>query len=148
MWVGYLQDIRLYFKRISGYQEIISVETLELTDTFKTIMHEATQDVHQKHPLDSFKRIFWEQQVKTLKQNKRQVRWHPMFIKWCLSLKLLSSATYSALRSANVIALPSERTLRDYTHYIKAQSGFNHDLDADLMREAGIKLMSFKKAKS
>ena len=62
----------------------------ELTDHFQTIIHEATQDVHQKHPLDSFKRIFWEQQVKALKQNKRQVRWHPMFIKWCLSLKLLS----------------------------------------------------------
>ena len=62
----------------------------ELTDHFKTIIHEATQDVHQKHPLDSFKRIFWEQQVKALKQNKRQVRWHPKFIKWCLSLKLLS----------------------------------------------------------
>ena len=30
----------------------------ELTDHFKTIIHEATQDVHQKHPLDSFKRIF------------------------------------------------------------------------------------------
>ena len=35
-------------------------------------------------------------------------------IKWRLSLKYLSSSCYNALRSSNVIQLPSERTLRDY----------------------------------
>lgn len=59
-----------------------------------------------------------------------------MFIKWCLSLKLVSSARYSALRSTNVLVLPSECTLRDYTHFVKAKSGFQADLDQQLLREA------------
>lgn len=32
--------------------------------------------------------------------------------------------------------LPSERTLRDYTHYVKSQSGFQSDVEADLIKEA------------
>ena len=31
--------------------------------------------------------------------------------------------------------LPSEITLRDYTHYIKARRGFQDDNDEDLKRE-------------
>lgn len=38
--------------------------------------------------------------------------------------------------------LPSERTLRDYTHYIKAQSGFRDDIDEDLKREANMHKLS------
>ena len=59
-------------------------------------------------------------------------------IRWCLSLKLLSSASYSALRSSNLLVLPSERTLRDYTHFIKAKPGFHPGIDEQLYREAKI----------
>lgn len=59
-------------------------------------------------------------------------------VKWCLNLKLLSSSSYHALRTTGFMHLPSERTLRDYTHYIKARSGFQDDMDEDLKREANI----------
>ena len=45
-------------------------------------------------------------------------------IRWCLNLNLISSGVYGALRSSGVLVLPSERTLRDYTHWVKAASGF------------------------
>ena len=35
--------------------------------------------------------------------------------------------------------LPSERTLRDYTHWVEAASGFSEDVDRQLMKEAKIK---------
>ena len=57
-------------------------------------------------------------------------------IRWCLSLKLLSSASYSALRSSNLLVLPSERTLRDYTHL--SQPGFHPGIDQQLCIEAKI----------
>ena len=59
-------------------------------------------------------------------------------VKWCLNLKLLSSSSYHALRTTGFMHLPSERTLRDYTHYVKARSGFQDDIDEDLKREANI----------
>lgn len=71
-------------------------------------------------------------------KDKRQIRWHPMFIKWCLSLKLISSASCHALRSSNVIILPSDKTLRNYTHFVKAKPGFSHDLDEELLHEANL----------
>ena len=61
-----------------------------------------------------------------------------MIIKWCLRLKLLSSACYDSLRSTNVLVLPSQRTLRDYTHFVKASSGFSVDVDKQLQGEAKI----------
>ena len=42
--------------------------------------------------------------------------------------------------------LPSERTLRDYTHYVKARSGFQDDVDEELVKEAKLKdLPNWKK---
>ena len=56
-------------------------------------------------------------------------------IQWCLNLKLLLSAVYHSLRTEGFIKLPSERTLRDYTHYIKSEAGFSAELDQLLADE-------------
>lgn len=62
----------------------------------------------------------------------KQVRWHPVIIKWRLNLKLLSSSVYHALRTSGFIKLPSERTLRDYSNYF---SGFMDEVGKQLMSE-------------
>ena len=59
-------------------------------------------------------------------------------IKWCLSLKLLSSSCYNALRSSGLIKLPSERTLRDYTNWTKSTTGLSVSVDQQLLSEANI----------
>ena len=43
---------------------------------------------------------------------------------------------YHTLRSSNLLVLPSERTLRDYTHFIKAKAGFQGEVDHQLCRGA------------
>ena len=119
-------------------QEGIVVDK-QLENDLHTIMLEHTKEVNMKYAKDSFHLLFWDQQLRVLKtKDKRQVRWHPMMIRWCLSLKLLSSASYNALRSSNLLLLPSERTLRDYTHFIKAKPGFDPRVDEQLCREAKI----------
>ena len=47
-----------------------------------------------------------------------------MIMKWCLSIKFCLSLT-----------LPSERTLRDYTHWIEAKPGIASDCDKLLLEE-------------
>ena len=64
------------------------------------------------------------------------MRWHPTMIRMCLNIKLLSTSTYHALRTSGFMKLPSERTLRDYTHYFKNKAGFSDDIDDMLSKEA------------
>ena len=48
------------------------------------------------------------------------------------------STAYEALRESGCVALPSQRTLRDYTHFVKAASGFSTAVDQQLMEAADI----------
>ncbi len=53
-------------------------------------------------------------------------------------MKFKSSSAYDALRSTGVLTLPSERTLRDYTHWMKGQVGFSSSLNRELIKEANV----------
>ena len=107
-----------------------------LNDDFIHIMKENAAHIEENFPEGSFRHLFWEQQFRAAKtKHARQMRWHPCMIRWCLNLKLLSSAAYHSLRTSGFIKLPSERTLRDYTHFIKSKGGFNSELDQLLADE-------------
>ena len=54
--------------------------------------------------------------------------------RWCLYLHHLSSKGYQLLRESGCLSLPSQRTLRDYTHYNTTGIGFSADTDKDLLR--------------
>ena len=101
-----------------------------------SIMRDNEQRVRDAYPEGSFAKLFWDEQLKAATAgDSRQVRWHPLLIKWCLNLKLLSSSTYHALRSTGFIKLPSERTLFDYTHYYTNKVGFQDDVNQQLVEE-------------
>ena len=70
-------------------------------------------------------------------RSKKAVRWHPLFIRWCLNIALTtSSKAYEIIRESEFISLPSRRTLRDYTHWFRSKSGFQVEVDKYLMDEA------------
>ena len=71
-------------------------------------------------------------------KNPSSLRWHPLFIKWCLYLRHVSGRAYETLRSSDCLRLPSQRTLRDYTHYTKASAGFCDDVDCQLAHAANV----------
>ena len=96
----------------------------QLQSDLVTVMKENSTYINKVYPEGTFQNLFWkEQQVKTSTlKDQHQMCWHPLIIHWCLNLKLMSSASYHATRTAGFIKLPSERTLRDYTHYFKHQA--------------------------
>ena len=59
-------------------------------------------------------------------------------IKWCLNIKLHSTAAYEAIRESGFMSLPSSRTLRDYTHHMKSSTGFQPEVTEQLMKEANL----------
>jgi len=87
-----------------------------------------TKRVHSIYSEDSFQWIFWDQQVQASKY-----KWHPLFIKWYLYLRHLSGKSYQVLRSSAGLKLPSQSTLRDYTHHIPAKIGFSAEVDQHLV---------------
>ena len=130
------REITVLRERIAaGAVPVDAALNKELTST----MEENNAAILAQFPVGSFKRLFWEQQMQAARlSNTKQMKWHPVMIKWCLNLKLLSSSSYHALRTTGFLHLPSERTLCDYTHYVQARSGFQNDVDGDLKREANV----------
>ena len=118
-------------------------------------LHTDLLDIAEQHntwimelfPVGSFRRLFWEEQVKAAKlSDARQMRWYPMMIRWCLNLKLLSTSAYHSMRTSGFIKLPSERTLRDYTSFLQAKVGFQDEVDKMLLQEAQLdKLPAYKR---
>ena len=51
------------------------------------------------------------------------MKWHPLSIRFALSLKYASSSAYHMARNSGLIALPLDRTLRDYTHWTTVKDG-------------------------
>ena len=91
---------------------------------------EATIKYHMNCPISS------SSSSSSSAKDPRQVRWHPLITRWCLNLKLMSSSAYHATRTAGFIKFPSERTLRDYTHYFKHRSGYQLEVNEQLQKEA------------
>ena len=113
----------------------VTVENELHSDLVKT-MDDNSEEIKKKYAEGTFRRLFWDQQMQAAKAKKpTQVRWHPMMIRWCLHLKLLSSSAYHAMRSSGYITLPSERTLRDYTRWIESNTGCQPEVTQQLLDE-------------
>ncbi|XP_065064989.1 uncharacterized protein LOC135691144 [Rhopilema esculentum] len=82
--------------------------------------------------MSPFMKLFWQQQQKNASRMPKGQRYHPMIIRWCLSIASKSSAAYDEIRGTfkgtGTIELPSRRQLRDYSNAIKPKTGFNPDV--------------------
>ena len=111
----------------------------ETTGDSQQIMEEEEHHVLRKFPPDSFQSVFWQQQKEaTSRKDKRGMRWHPAMLKWCLYLRHQSSKAYETLQQSGCLQLPSQRTLRDYTHCVKSEAGFSAAVDLQLMQAIGL----------
>ena len=75
-------------------------------------------------------KFLWVDQQKYLKSSSTGIRYHPIIIRYCLSLAAKLSAAYDEIRygekkGTSFLILPSRRRLRDYKNYIKPEQGFN-----------------------
>ena len=78
-----------------------------LHNELSTIVSGNDTSIEKDFPQGTFRRLFWDEQKKAAKvKNARQMRWHPMMIRWCLNLKLLSTKAYHSLRTSGFIKLP------------------------------------------
>ena len=62
-------------------------------------------------------------------------RYHPIFIRWCLNIMLVSPLAYNIIRESGVITLPSKRTLLDYSHWHTSKTGFQNEVFEQLFKD-------------
>ena len=79
---------------------------------------------HTGSESDSFFLLLLKDQAKALNMPSRQMRWHPLVLKWCLRIYCKSHSTYSELRDSGFLRLPSGRTLSDYKNFCSSKSGW------------------------
>ena len=129
-------------KLMAKLEEVSKVNGVELdqntSDDMLSIMKENSHEVEKKYSTDSFPSIFWQQQLKAAQINPKSMRWHPLMLKWCIHLCHYSSSGYESLRKSGCLHLPSQRTLRDYTHFVTAAPGFSTEIDKYLIEAARI----------
>lgn len=108
----------------------ISVDSV-MSDDLLTLFSEA-----ESKDVTPFMNLFWEQQKKLAScRSSTGYRFHPMIIRFCLSLASRSSSCYEELRNSGVLVLPSQRTLKDYRNFIKPQCGFNPKVIKELREQ-------------
>ena len=84
-----------------------------------------------------FMKLFWYQQKRIASRAAQGRRYHPMVIKWCISMAAKSATAYDELREIfkdSTIILPSRRVLRDYTNVIPPRTGFNPGVIQELLQ--------------
>jgi hypothetical protein len=82
---------------------------------------------------DMFLLTLLKDQAKALNVPSRQMRWHPLVIKWCLRIYSRSHSLYADIRDSGFLKLPSGRTLSDYKNFSTSKSGWQTSV-LDAMR--------------
>ena len=112
----------------------LNLEASDASDV-ASLVSEVSPLVKANFAPNSPQKIFWDQQLlyNTVK-DKRQMRWHPLIVRFALNLKYLSTSAYRAMRKSGIIHLPSERTLSDYTHWTAPHSGVSLEFIEEFTR--------------
>ena len=114
----------------------------EIESTNIEVDHELSNDLTKilgsaadTSKMTPFMKLFWEQQQKLFPSSQKGVRYHPMIIRFCLSLAAKSPSCYEELRNSGVLVLPSQRRLKDYRNAIKPKRGFQPEILEELKTE-------------
>ena len=110
---------------------------LEIQKSSVEVDHQLSQDItsilgKSDMNITPFMDLFWQQQKKLLTRSSTGVRYHPMVIRYCLSLATKSPACYEELRKSKILVLPSQQTLKDYRNCIRPKAGFQEEVIEEL----------------
>lgn len=110
---------------------------LEIQRSSVEVDHQLSQDItsilgKSEKNITPFMDLFWQQQKKLSTRSSTSVRYHPMIIRYCLSLATKSPACYEELRKSKILVLPSQRTLKDYRNCIRPKAGFQEEVIEEL----------------
>ena len=106
-----LKEERLSHKK-SIIQKEVETKGIDVQNGLSNDFYAIMEENEIENP---FIKLFWQEQKKLAEGNSLAIRYHPMIIRFCISLASKSPSAYDELRDTGLLTLPSRRTLRDYT---------------------------------
>uniref|UniRef100_A0A7M5VCI7 Transposable element P transposase n=1 Tax=Clytia hemisphaerica TaxID=252671 RepID=A0A7M5VCI7_9CNID len=121
-------------------KKLMTNEAVALPDEWKEVIPAVFESNDAGFfPADTPQGILWEQQQKYASlKDKRGMRWHPLIIRWAISIFLKSPATYRHLKAGAFLNLPSETTLNAYSQFCSTNTGFDVKKIEQLLKEIKI----------
>jgi len=121
---------------VEEHIEITNISTAPINRQYTCCWEECEKTFKSKHLIkthlrehtgnssDGFFEILLKDQAKALNTPARQMRWHPLVIRWCWQMYSKSHSHYEDMRQSGFLKLPSGRTLNDYKNFSSASSGW------------------------
>uniref|UniRef100_F6XXU3 Uncharacterized protein n=1 Tax=Ciona intestinalis TaxID=7719 RepID=F6XXU3_CIOIN len=75
--------------------------------------------------LNSWQKLFIDQQVKNANSSSSGHRYHPDVVRWAIELFSRSPSAYEHLRTTGVLTLPAKSTIASYRNSISPEPGLN-----------------------
>ena len=119
-------------KKISKMQEQINLLRVEVNPVLKDHIHELIE--HNLEVVSPFMELFWKEQKKYLSIKPKAKKYHPMIIRFFLSLAAKSLSVYDELRDWNILILPSRGTFRNYKNAIRPHAEFKESAIDELTK--------------
>ena len=87
--------------------------------------------------------LLWQQQYELSQKSPKGMRWHPLIIRWCLSIYQSSPAAYRHIASKcdNFLVLPHINTLKKYINFTDPMIGFNPDIIKQLIKDSKLEVL-------
>ena len=101
-------------QRLSAKKRLKACDTVEVDEATSTDLENILSANTGK--MTRQMKVFWQEQKKNLSMSCKGNRWQPYVIRIARMLHSQSSSAYRSLRNTGVLQLPSEKTLRDYSH--------------------------------
>ena len=128
------QTIQKQLLKCGQLEEELQMMGKELNKNTLTIGNSLSDDltsilsIVDQTEVTPFMNLFWQQQKQLFTRSPNGCRYHPMIIRFFLSLASKSKSAYEELRNSNILRLPSTRTLVDYKNLIKPGTGFRKEI--------------------
>ena len=103
----------------------------ELVDA-SHVAHQKMNDLVDSAEKDSFTELFWEGQKTSFSRRPGGMRWHPIMVRFAILFRSQSPSTYRTLQEVDVLKLPAESTLKDYTNVLRPKSDFQMEVFIEL----------------
>eukprot|EP00111_Clytia_hemisphaerica_P004585 TCONS_00013167-protein len=135
------EAIRKIVNLQSKINQMIEDESVELNETNHEIVKVVLDKEKPEFPEGTPQWLLWQEQQKMSKlKNSRSMRWHPLIVRWCLSIYHKSPAAYKQIANSknNFLKLPHVNTIKRYTNFTKPTSGFNPDIIKRLVIDSNL----------
>ena len=110
--------------------KILNTESIQVSKDLnlelKEIIDNSDNPFHEETPMG----LLWQQQKQQAKGKSKAMRWHPLMIRWCLSICHTSPAACRNITGNRnkFLVLPHVNILKKYINYTTPSSGFNKDV--------------------